>query len=133
MVVFTGLYVFVTVGGLIFVHDPQRIGPLVAALGIQIPWISSSLVLYKFAAGVQAFITVGGSEKANTVGVHFGWDFLLGSSWRLALLQERPLGIGVNVAALAMLAVTLRSTNGLTSPTKPESRGPRPSIQAQAP
>lgn len=132
MVTFMGLYVFVTVSGLIFVYDPQRTGPLVAALAIQIPWISSSLIVYKFAAGGQAFVMVGSSETPNTTGVHFGWEFLLGSSWRFALLQDKPLGIGVNLAALSILAVlwhTLRSGSHLTSPTRPESTGTNTAIQ----
>lgn len=43
--IFMGLYVFVCVSGLMFVHNPSRRGPLVAALAVQIPWISSSLIV----------------------------------------------------------------------------------------
>jgi hypothetical protein len=122
-VAFIGLYLFVLVSGLFFVYDPLWTGPLVAALAIQIPWISSPYIVYKFAAGFQAFITVGSAESANTVGLHFGIDFLLGGSWKFSLFQGDSLGVGVNIAALAILLAwkTLRSGRDATSPTNPES------------
>jgi hypothetical protein len=132
MIVFMGLYAFVMVSGLIFVHDPRRTGPVVAALAIQIPWISSPLIVYKFAAGVQAFVMAGSPEKANSIGVHFYWDLLLGSSWRFAVLQDNSWGVGLNVAALAILAMSwqaLRWGRQSTSPTNAEPVTPKPAIQ----
>jgi hypothetical protein len=119
-VVFMGLYAFVTASGLLFVHDPTRTGPLLAALAIQIPAISSSVIVYKFAAGLETFVSVGGSEQKNAMGVHFDWDLLLGGSWRFALQQDNPLRVGVNVAALAFLLLlwrTLQRTNRLPAQT----------------
>jgi phosphoglycerol transferase MdoB-like AlkP superfamily enzyme len=127
MIVFLGLYVFVTISGLIFVHDPKRTGPLMAALAIQIPSVSSSFIVYKFAVGVRAFLMVSGSEGPNTPAVRLSWDFFLGSSWTFSLLRDKPPGIGVNVAALAILAYSwqaLRSGGDQPSPTQPESEGP---------
>jgi hypothetical protein len=112
--VFMGLYGFVTASGLLFVHDPRRTGPLVVALAIQVPSISSSVIVYKFAAGLETFVSVGGSEQQNSVGVHFGWDLLLGGTWRFALQHDNPLRVGVNLAALALLFLlwrTLQPTN----------------------
>jgi hypothetical protein len=37
---FLALFTYVTVSGLIFVQNPERKRPLIAALAIQIPWIS---------------------------------------------------------------------------------------------
>jgi hypothetical protein len=104
MIAFVGLYTFVTISGLIFVHDPNRTTPLMVALAIQIPSVSSSSVVYKFAAGIRAFLMLGGSQGTNTPGVRFSWDFFPGSSWTFSLSRDKPLAIGVNVAALAILA-----------------------------
>jgi len=57
---FLALYAFVTACGLLFVHDPSRLRPLLVALAIQIPWVSTPLVVYKFAAGSHVVLTVGG-------------------------------------------------------------------------
>ena len=54
MAAFLTLYTLVTASGLLFVHDPRRVQPLFAALAIQIPWISSPLIVYKVAAGFHA-------------------------------------------------------------------------------
>lgn len=118
--IFACLYVFVTVSGLLFVNDPRRTGPLVAALALQVPWISSSLITYKFAAGFESFIFVGSPEKQNAI-VHLGWDFLFGSSWKFGLSQENPVRLGVNLAALAILLLllrALRSSNRVAPPIK---------------
>ena len=94
ILVFLGLYVFVIISGLLFVHDPTRTGLLLAALAIQIPSISSSLVVYKFAAGLEAFINVGGLGKDSTTGAHLDWNLLLGSSWRFAFQQSNSRALG---------------------------------------
>ena len=119
-VAFMGLYAFVTTSGLLFVQNPRRTGPLLAALAIQIPSISSSLILYKFAAGLEMFVSLGGPERENTMGVQFGWDLLLGGSWAVDLLHDHPLRVGVNIAALLpflLLWRTLQPTNRLPAGT----------------
>lgn len=118
ILIFMGLYVFVTVSGLLFVANPVRTGPLVAALALQIPWISSSLIVYKFAAGAQAFFIIGSPENENAI-VHLGGDVLLGSSWKFGLLQENPLRFGVNLAALAILLLLLRALRPSSSVASP--------------
>jgi hypothetical protein len=131
MVVFMGLYVFVAASGLLFVHDPTRTGPLLAALAIQIPSISSSIIVYKFAAGLEAFIIIGSTERERTIGAYLGWDLLLGSSWRFAVQHDNPLRVGVNVAALAILALlwqTLRPATAMT-PKNHQSVGHNSPIQ----
>src|SRR6516225_2116906 len=53
LLAFLALFAFVTASGLIFVHNPQRTALLVPAIALQIPWVSSPLIAYKFAAGFQ--------------------------------------------------------------------------------
>ena len=53
---FLALFTYVTISGLMFVLDPERKRPLIAALAIQIPWISSSVIVYKFAAAFHAVV-----------------------------------------------------------------------------
>jgi hypothetical protein len=95
-VVFLLLHVFVLVSGLLFVHNPARIMPLVVALAIQIPYLSSPLVTYRFADGL-----FGGVGIAETGA--FGW-IRLGSDWQFYLLQPLPWGVGINLVAVAVLA-----------------------------
>ena len=70
-----GLYASVTASGLLFVHDPARNGPLVIALMLQVPCISSSLIVYRFAAGFDMCAAVGSTENASRVDAGFFWDF----------------------------------------------------------
>jgi hypothetical protein len=115
---FVGLYVFVVGAGLLFVHDPTRTSPLLASLAIQIPQISSLVIVYKFTAGLEASFSVAGLENGNT---NLNWSLLFGSSWSFAILQQNPLRVGVNLAALAsliLLLLALRQTSTLTSPNK---------------
>lgn len=107
--IFIGLYAGVTASGLLFVHDPTRSGPLVAALILQVPWISSSLIVYKFAAGLGVCASVGSTGNASRVEAGLFWEFMLGSRWRCDLGEENPLRVGVNVAALALLLLLWRA------------------------
>jgi len=108
-VAFFGLYIFVFVSGLMFVHDPQRTRPLMGAIAIQIPWISSPLVVYKFSAGAHAVISIGGAEKPGNFGIRLLGEGLLGVYWKVALLQDNPWRFGVNVVALGLLVLILRA------------------------
>jgi hypothetical protein len=65
---FLVLYVFVLTSGLLFVRDPQRTGPLLAALAVQIPYISTPLIVYKFAAGVYAVVKLE-AQQGTKIGV----------------------------------------------------------------
>jgi hypothetical protein len=120
-VVFLGLYAFVAASGLLFVQDPTRTGTLRAALAIQIPFISSPFIVYKFAAGLAAFLSFGSPEGENT-GLYIGWELRLGSFWSFYLQQDKPLRIGVNLAALAILVslwAAVQPANSMT-PQKQE-------------
>ena len=95
-IVFALLYVLVLVAGLLFVHDPRRTTPLVVALTLQIPLVSSPVIAYRFAAGFHA--TVGlGQDGA------FAW-LRLGSEWQFNLLQPIPWAVGINLIPIVLLA-----------------------------
>jgi len=116
IVFFMGLYALVTVSGLLFVHDPVRQGPLMLGLLLQLPCISSSLIVYKFSAGFDLCAAVGSTENASRVEAGFFWDFMVGSRWKCALGGEHPLRVGVNVVALALLLLLLRARKYASQP-----------------
>lgn len=95
-VVFLLLHLFVLVSGLLFVQNSTRVMPLVVALAIQIPYLSSPLVTYRFADGL-----FGGVGIADTG--PFGW-IRLGSDWQFNLFQPLPWGFGINLVAVAVMA-----------------------------
>ena len=67
---------------------------------VQVPWISSHFIFYKFFSGLE--LTFGFSEKL------FMYSFTLGSDWGFATLQDFPTGIGVNVFALVMMILSIK-------------------------
>jgi len=101
MLVFLALYVFVTVSGLLVVHNPQKTGPLLVAVAMQVPMFSSPLIAYKFASGFQITLAI--------VDGRFKGAFLVGSDFQFNLFQRLRLGIGVNAFALLMLILLTRS------------------------
>ncbi len=64
--------------------------------GLQIPFISSPIVAYRFATGFQTTIAITQSG--------LGWDVrFLGSEGQFAILSQEPWGVGINVIALAIV------------------------------
>ena len=109
---FLGLFAFVTVSGLLFVQNPQRIGPMIVALALQIPWVSSPLIAYKFAAGFQVC--------AARIGGRFFGGVSLGSDFQIAFFQKLPWGGGINFFAMALLillAGSVRTPNAAPTAT----------------
>jgi len=109
MGVFLVLNAGVIASGLLFVCDPHRTNPLLAALAVQIPWISSYLIAYRFATGFELVLSVNGPAKGEDLAFHLGWAFFLGTSWSLSFSQEHQFGLGVNVWALTMFVLLWRS------------------------
>jgi hypothetical protein len=107
MVGFIALFAYVTVSGLMFVNDPQRTRHLIVALAIQIPWISSPFLVYKFATGFHAVLGIASPE--GMFGIKLEASALLGSSFLFALGQDNPWSMGINVFALVMLILLHRS------------------------
>lgn len=102
MVAFLALFAFITVSGLVFVHNPQRTDLLIVALALQIPWVSSPIITYRLAGGFQVSVAL--------IGGRFAGGFRLGSDFQINVFQLLPWGAGVNLFALALLVLLLRST-----------------------
>jgi hypothetical protein len=102
------LYAYVTGAGLVFAQSPRRTGPLFAALAIQVPLISSSLLVYKFAAGFEAFLRASYSHDAG--GLTLNFDSFFGSRSTVAVLQQNPVAVGVNLWAVVLLILLWKST-----------------------
>jgi len=108
-VVFLVLYMYITISGLMFVHNQRIVRPLAAALAMQIPWISSPLLVYDVAAGPSAVIGVGSPTQAGKL-FTIDWQLLMGSSWRFEILQGARWRMSVNLLALALLILLRKST-----------------------
>jgi hypothetical protein len=90
--IFTLLYGFVFIAGLLFADDPNRSTLLLIALSLQIPSVSCPLFEYHFSAGIPfVFSIIDG--KLNTA-TRFG------GQWQFTLSQKLPWGFGVDLFAL---------------------------------
>jgi hypothetical protein len=100
MMAFVGLYAFVTFAGLLYVQNERRTLPLRAAFLLQILWISSPIIAWRFTAGFEFTLSfIGGVLNA---------EFWLGSLWQFNLFQELPWGFGINLFAVLMFFILLR-------------------------
>lgn len=124
LILFLGLYGFVTVSGLLFAHDVRRTTPLAIALALQIPWVSCPWFVYEFASGVWAAITVGEPAEKGLTGLHFGWNLLFGAHFQVTFGSSHyvPISLGVNAAAMLLSGLLMhanrsadQTTNRLTA------------------
>jgi hypothetical protein len=102
-------YIYVTAAGLIYWRRPNQMRPLAWALTIQIPWISLPGFVYKFSAGLSVCVALIATRHRDMGSVGVNGNFKLGSSCELRLLQDAPIELGLNVAALAALFVLNRA------------------------
>lgn len=102
MLAFIGLYSFGVYAGLQFADDRESkdLDLLIAYYWLQVPWLSSPVLSYRFASGFQ----VSGGWSGNQP---FG-GFRLGSEWQFSLAKAAPWGIGLNVFALVMVVLLMR-------------------------
>lgn len=100
---FVGLYAFVIASGLIFADSPRCVVPLMISLILQVPFVTSPILAYRFDVGFN--VTIG------VVNGHFISDWRFGSEWFASLLQGRPWGIGVNLFAVLILFLLVRFTS----------------------
>jgi len=113
-----GAYSFITAAGLIFAHEPQSVPLLRAALAMQIPWVSSSLVFYHLSAGFSFFLYFGHPGDTEGSGATFWYQANLGARCSLAVFQQHPWTVGVNVVPVVLLILLIRS--GRTRPRMTE-------------
>jgi hypothetical protein len=95
--------IFVMSSGLIFATDPTDVRLLIPALAIQLPYLSSSFLTYKFGVALPCFIIVGPPEDAGRVGLYGGFEALVGGRWKLSYGGDHPLRIGVNLTVCLLL------------------------------
>jgi hypothetical protein len=100
MSVTLGLFILVTISGLIFAQHPERMNLLIWAFALQVPWVSVPHFGYRFAAGFDAAVAFFGG--------HFKWGISAGSNCQIQFFQQ-PLGAGINLFALIMLILLLRA------------------------
>jgi hypothetical protein len=103
------LYGFVTAAGLLFVYDSRRTRPMLAAIALQIPWVSLPVFEYHFAAASYIAITLVLPQGPGLIGTNVEWSALLGADckFRFASVLEGPSSVGINLFAV-LLYVLLR-------------------------
>jgi hypothetical protein len=97
---FVCLYGFGVFAGLRFAETPQEKKWLAIFYWLQVPWISSPLVAYRFASGFHISGAVIGSQLSGF--------FRIGSDWQFSFFQSAPWGVGLNVFALIMAIITMK-------------------------
>ncbi|MCX6952924.1 MAG: hypothetical protein NTV51_12280 [Verrucomicrobia bacterium] len=88
---------------------------------LQVPWISSPLIGYRFTSGFNV--------PGAIVGGKLNGGFRIGSDWQFNFLQAIPWGVGLNLFALVMAWILIAAkepnqapaTSGtVTPPAEPE-------------
>ena len=96
LLAFVCLYGYGIFLGVKLSEGPAPLRHLRVYFGLQIPFISSPIVAYRFATGFQTTIAITQSG--------LGWDVrFLGSEGQFAILSQEPWGEGINVVALAIV------------------------------
>lgn len=106
------LYAFVTAAGLLFVYDSRHTRPMLAAIALQIPWVSLPVFEYHFAAASYVAVTLGPPQRAGQI-VTYGLIADLGANckFRFASVLEGPWSVGINLFAVllyVLLQVSVR-------------------------
>ena len=89
------LYIYGIFAGIRLSEDANRYGYVLFFYALQVPFLSSPILVYRFACGFHATIWV--------IGFSIGWMFRLGSDCQLTILQPNSWGGGVNLFAAAIL------------------------------
>jgi hypothetical protein len=135
MVLFLILSIFVTVAGLMFVQHPHQTWPLLIALGIQIPRISSPFLVYAFSTGFQfALAVIATATENGGPAVTLRYTDYFGTTGTFDMFHQHPLGLGINFWALAMFVLLWRSVQMTVPQTRHEDSshmGPKPAESAQ--
>lgn len=92
-----GLYCFVIVSGLLFAENSRCITPMRVGFALQVPWVSSPILVYGFGVGCR--ITTG----LGLLDGRFSATFRFGSDFDLFIFGHHPWFVGINVFAVLML------------------------------
>jgi hypothetical protein len=103
---FAALYAFVVASGLMLALYPRKLTPLIIAFALQVPWISSPLVTYRFTSGFNATAGLANGSLAGAL--------RLGSDFQFFLQQSHAWGGGINLFALVILIVLVRASRRQT-------------------
>lgn len=107
------LFAFVTITGLLFVYDSRCVRPMLAAIALQIPWMSLPVFEYHFSAASYVAVTLGSPQRAGQI-LTYGLIADLGAYGRLRFTSvlEGPWSVGINLFAVLLyilLRVSLRA------------------------
>ncbi|MGF1740615.1 hypothetical protein L4C34_05975 [Vibrio profundum] len=94
------LQVYVVIAGVMFAHNKTKMKHLKRALLLQVPWISSPFLFYRFGAGVD-WTVIGYAHGVNGY-TNFG------NSFGFEINPHYPWAIGVNFVALALYLLILK-------------------------
>jgi hypothetical protein len=97
---FIGLYAYGIWAGLRFSENEEDKKHLIIFYWLQVPWVSSPIIGYRFAAGFHI--------SGACIGDKLSGFFRLGSDWQFNLLQSIPWGIGLNFFALVMVLILMK-------------------------
>jgi hypothetical protein len=95
LLAFVGLYAYGIFVGLKLSEGPPPLNHLRLYFALQIPFISSPLIAYRFCSGLQVTVAI--------IQPGLRWDCYLGSQWQFAILSSAPWGCGVNFVALVIV------------------------------
>jgi hypothetical protein len=97
LLAFLGLYVWGIFLGVRLSEGSASLRHLRLYFGLQIPFISSPVIAYRFSTGLQVTLAMIRS------GLRCDWR--LGSEGQFAISSAEPWGIGINVVALAIVCL----------------------------
>ena len=116
LVTFIGLFAYGIYAGLRFADNPSDTKHLIAFYWLQVPWLSSPLLAYRFASG---FHVTGGFVDSK-----LSMLFRIGSDWQFSTAKPAPWGLGINVFALVVVILLMR---------KKPNKAPEPTTMAVTP
>ena len=97
LLAFIGLYAYGVLVGLKLSEGPPPLKHLRLYFGVQIPFISSPVVVYRFCSGLQATVAIAQSGLT--------WDCRLGTEWQFAIFSSAVWGCGINFVALVIVSL----------------------------
>jgi hypothetical protein len=118
------VYIFITAAGLAYVHNERRLAPILAAIAVQIPWVSSPILFYQLSAGSGVDVGISGRNFVYQI----TW---LGSSVEIRFFQSANWGGGLNLLALVVFILLWRSRRSAQEmPTKDSANNPATAASA---